>query len=44
MRSALLWLLLLLFGFLLIVVGIQGSLGRVIAVVFTPASLDVTGG
>lgn len=44
MRSALLWILLLLFGFLLLTVGIQGSAGRVIAVIFTPSSLNVTGG
>lgn len=42
MKNFLVWLLLFLFGLLLLVMGVQGSLGRVVAVIFTPASLDVT--
>lgn len=41
MRGFLVWLLLLFLGLLLVTVGIQGSAGRVLAVIFTPASLDV---
>lgn len=41
MRHFLAWLLVLLFAILLITMGIQGSLGRVVAVMFTPASLEV---
>lgn len=42
MRQTLAWLLLILFAVLLIVMGIQGSFGRVVAVIFTPASLEVS--
>lgn len=41
MRQFLAWLLVFLFAILLITMGIQGSMGRVIAVTFTPASLEV---
>ena len=41
MRQFLTWFLLLLIGLMFVVVGIQGSGGRVLAVVFTPACLDV---
>ena len=41
MSNTFAWLLLLLFGIFLIVLGIQGSAGRVLAVIFTPASLEV---
>lgn len=41
MPNFLAWLLLFLFALLLVVMGIQGSLGRVVAVIFTPASLEV---
>lgn len=40
-RQFLVWLLILLFAMLLLTMGIQGSAGRVLAVVFTPASLEV---
>lgn len=40
-RQFLVWLLILLFALLLLVMGIQGSSGRVLAVIFTPASLEV---
>lgn len=43
MRQFFAWFLLLLFALMLIIMGIQGSAGRVIAVVFTPASLTVEG-
>lgn len=41
MRLFFAWFLLLLLGLGLILMGIQGSAGRVVAVAFTPASLDV---
>ncbi len=41
MRSAAAWWGLLLLGIILIVVGIQGSLGRMLAVVVTPNRLKV---
>lgn len=44
MREFLAWLLLLLFALMLVIMGIQGSSGRVLAVIFTPASLEVMEG
>lgn len=44
MRDFLVWVLLMLFGAMLIIMGIQGSSGRILAVVFTPASLEVMEG
>lgn len=41
MRQFFAWFLVLLFALMLIVMGFQGSLGRVVAVAFTPASLVV---
>lgn len=41
MRTFLAWLLLFLFALMLVIMGVQGSLGRVVAVIFTPASLEV---
>lgn len=41
MKHFLAWLLVFIFAILLITMGIQGSLGRVVAVAFTPASLEV---
>jgi hypothetical protein len=35
------WFLVLVFGCLLVVIGIQGSLGKMFAVVFIPADLEV---
>lgn len=35
------WLLLLFIAFLLIIMGIQGSLGKVFAVIFVPSELEV---
>lgn len=40
-REIFVWLLLLWFGILLFIMGIQGSAGRVLAVIFTPGSLEV---
>lgn len=40
-QQFLIWFLLVLFGLLLVVMGIQGNAGRIIAVIFTPASLNV---
>jgi len=40
-RSFLTWVLLVLFALALIAMGVQGNLGRVVAVIFTPASLEV---
>lgn len=44
MRNSLAWLLVLLFAIFLVVMGIQGSAGRILAVIFTPASLEVMEG
>lgn len=38
------WLLILFFALLLLIMGVQGSLGRVVAVAFTPASLNIAQG
>lgn len=39
--NAFAWLLLLLLGFMLVIIGIQGSMGKVLAVAFTPGLLSV---
>lgn len=39
--NAFAWILLLLLGFMLIIVGIQGSMGKMLAVAFTPGLLSV---
>lgn len=40
--NAFAWLLLLLLGFMLVIIGIQGSMGKVLAVAFTPGLLSVS--
>lgn len=39
--NAFAWILLLLLGFMLVIIGIQGSMGKVLAVAFTPGLLSV---